>query len=83
MEMENNPSNNNVLYGWILIASAIFIIGLAILIGASEVAGMFSLIAVIGLMIFEGIKLITYKNHNKMLHDRFNDMEKLIKRLKE
>lgn len=83
MEMENQPRNHNVFYGWLLIVFALIIIGLAILFGAHEVGGALSLMAVLGLMLFEGIKLITDSNRNKLLHKRFDEVEKILKKLRE
>ena len=74
---------NYTLFGWILIFFAIIIVGLAIFLGAHQVAGVLSLIAVVGLLFFEGIRLITDRHSHKHLHERFNQIEDIIKKFKE
>lgn len=73
----------HTIYGIFFILLALVISIISLIFGAHEVAGILSIIAVVILLLFEGVRLLTENTHHKRLHDRFDEMEKLIKKFKE
>jgi len=78
-----NVYRKHTVYGIFFILLALIISIISLIFGAHEVAGLLSIVAVIVLLLFEGIRLLTENSHNKRLHDRFDEMERLIKKFKE
>lgn len=71
------------IYGTIFIIMGIVILVSVLVFGAHEVSGTISVVAIIVLLLFEGIRLLTNNNHHERLHNRFDKVEEMIKKLKE
>lgn len=75
--------NSNSIYGTVFVVMGIAILVSALLFGAHAISGTISVLAITVLLFFEGIRLLTDNTHHKRLHSRFDNMENMIKKLKE
>lgn len=78
-----NVYRKHTIYGIFFILLALIIVIISLIFGAHEVAGLLSIVAVIVLLLFGGVRLLTENTNHKRLHDRFDEMERLIKKFKE
>lgn len=77
------PTNHHTIYGVLFILMAILLLLISIIFGAHEISGVLSIIAIVILLLFEGVRLLTENTHHKRIHDRFDEMERLFKKFKE